>query len=1218
MINSTQLDAIRAKDNLRSRLVDFIASQAFLRDEGLGKACRALWEAENGIVGPLWVEGIFSSESSGETLLSLANQGILDRNCFNQLDAADVFPSKRSLYVHQADAIRIVHEAEHHKRPGIVVTAGTGAGKTESFLVPLLNDLYRNARRPGEEGVRAILLYPLNALVNDQVARIRKWLSGQQQIRFCYFTGETPENNSAASKLGINPYLKGAEIVTREQARATPPDILVTNYSMLEYLLCRPQDSSLFGSALRTLVLDEAHVYSGTLAAEIALLLRRVQLRCQVQPTSVLHIAASATLEGDVTSFASSLFCKAPSQIHHLQGTRQRQSLGTPCPPARPPSPQDLQLLALEENLVEDNELADVGASDARRAVEPLVAAKVIKNCSSELKGARVLWQALRCAPLIHRLEDFFWRRRSDVILPLADISAELWNSENADALRATTRILQLCARAREQAGDLPLIPHKLHLQVRTASTVSACVNSNCSAPPVSRLEGGGGLVAAVKDRCSWCGKSLLTLARCGNCGEWFFTGVFRDEDSSLHPRVRWVGENSSLRFARPAQGNESSWFDFDTRQCLGRTENSIPLTWVDACPNCSEPSREFYPVGIGDQLALPIVAETILSEMPPFPSQSNAWLPARGRRLLVFSDSRREAARLGPNLTTQHEVHLGRKVLSSILEENKPDPEYLSMLQEQQDLLKRQLAFPQLSAILKANITSQLKDVERNMGTLVEGQTISAWAGVLKSHPLIAEFFDREGAAQDRVAQWSQKAWESNRDQIGKKSRLLLVKEFASPNWRQASLETLGVAEIVYPGLDALEIPATLAGVLPNPSIRESFRAVWPKFISALCDTLRVDRAITLEPGGDDASDFYYPVGRWISEHDRFGSLLGSFIGSADSRESRRNLFCRKVLIAAGLSEQQAEDLLQPVLSAAFNTLLSAAEKGLLGWLEADKRQAADGLPKPAIRLKFSDLVLRVPKALYRCRTTGHVWSRAVFGCAPERGSWGTLNPFAPDAIERDTRLSRFHQAYRSDPAFDIGVWAEEHSAQLESTENARLQHLFEAGARNVLSATTTLEVGIDIGGLSCVLLGNVPPSRSNYQQRAGRAGRRADGSSLALTYNRANAYDQAVFGDFGAFFRRKPRQISVLLDRERFPKRHLAAFLFGEFYRTLYIPGVKVGAMQAFQRMGWITRQPQIPHCQRNSPPPPSPSPVEYRDLIWDGDSITPVSERFLRFLR
>src|SRR5205807_6129186 len=101
----------------------------------------------------------------------------------------------------------------------------------------------------------------------------------------------------------------------------------------------------------------------------------------------------------------------------------------------------------------------------------------------------------------------------------------------------------------------------------------------------------------------------------------------------------------------------------------------------------------------------------------------------------------------------------------------------------------------------------------------------------------------------------------------------------------------------------------------------------------------------------------------------------------------------------------------------------------------------------------------------------------------------------------------------------FRMALWAEEHSAQLSPAENRRLQDLFKAGARNVLSATTTLELGIDIGGLAAVLLGNVPPGRANYTQRAGRAGRRADGSAAVIAYARPRPFDRAVFADFGTF---------------------------------------------------------------------------------------------------
>ena len=111
----------------------------------------------------------------------------------------------------------------------------------------------------------------MNALVNDQVDRLYKWLEGQDRIRLFNFTSETPEDIKAANRAGI-PKWDSCRVRTRQEARESPvPDIVITNYSMLEYMLCRPQDSVFFGPALRAVVLDEAHLYTGTLAAEITL-----------------------------------------------------------------------------------------------------------------------------------------------------------------------------------------------------------------------------------------------------------------------------------------------------------------------------------------------------------------------------------------------------------------------------------------------------------------------------------------------------------------------------------------------------------------------------------------------------------------------------------------------------------------------------------------------------------------------------------------------------------------------------------------------------------------------------------------------------------------------------------------------------------------------------------------------------------------------------------
>jgi DEAD/DEAH box helicase domain-containing protein len=333
--------------------------------------------------------------------------------------------------------------------------------------------------------------------------------------------------------------------------------------------------------------------------------------------------------------------------------------------------------------------------------------------------------------------------------------------------------------------------------------------------------------------------------------------------------------------------------------------------------------------------------------------------------------------------------------------------------------------------------------------------------------------------------------------------------------------------------------------------------------------------------------------------------------------------MFTEAVLTRIGCSHELAVALTKEMLSSAFQSLQTLAVDPRVPWIESMPRQSRDGVPRDSIRLIFDELGMRHPETLYRCGVTGQIWPRSVAGCAPDSGSLGALNAIEKSELDSHPRLAGPRRAFAEEPAFRQGLWAEEHSAQLESEENRRLQDLFTRGARNVLSATTTLEVGIDIGGLSGVLLANVPPGKVNYQQRGGRAGRRADGSSIVLTYVRQTAYEQAVFHDFQTFFGKPLRKPLVLLDRERFGRRHFHAFLLGEFFRAIYPAGLHVGAMKAFQQMGWLCRRPTIPVLRATEPLPREVAPFEYRDQIdrtkewWRDGSTFSIAEQFEAFL-
>ena len=235
----------------------------------------------------------------------------------------------KELYTHQESAIRNVHSDNLN----IVVATGTASGKTESFLYPILFELYRqhrDNRKLDNPGVRAMILYPMNALANDQRERlgeICKRLSkagSSFKPTFGQYIGQTPENKNDRYR---NAYARAeerldGELIFRDEMRQTPPHILLTNYSMLEYLLIRPDDSPLFdnnrGKHWQFIVLDEAHQYRGAKGMEMGMLIRRLKQRLQDggRQDPFQCIATSATISSGeseedkqvVADFASEIF----------------------------------------------------------------------------------------------------------------------------------------------------------------------------------------------------------------------------------------------------------------------------------------------------------------------------------------------------------------------------------------------------------------------------------------------------------------------------------------------------------------------------------------------------------------------------------------------------------------------------------------------------------------------------------------------------------------------------------------------------------------------------------------------------------------------------------------------------------------------------------------------------------------------------------------------
>lgn len=180
---SLQIDAIRTRAQMQERLVDLAAADVYVRDTALQNRVRDVWrgaDGDDGSASELFVEGIFPAAESEASVDDLVSHGTFSPLLRDQLAKSGRFPTGRPLYDHQCEAVEIGYR-HSGPRPVIVVRAGTGMGKTEAFLLPLLNELYNRPRTGAPDGVRAIVLYPMNALVNDQVERLYGWMSNGKQ-----------------------------------------------------------------------------------------------------------------------------------------------------------------------------------------------------------------------------------------------------------------------------------------------------------------------------------------------------------------------------------------------------------------------------------------------------------------------------------------------------------------------------------------------------------------------------------------------------------------------------------------------------------------------------------------------------------------------------------------------------------------------------------------------------------------------------------------------------------------------------------------------------------------------------------------------------------------------------------------------------------------------------------------------------------------------------
>lgn len=1043
----------------------------------------------------------------GPPVAQLVNEGILHPLLPN------IAPHP-SLYGHQESAIRAIVAGRT-----TLISTGTGSGKTECFLYPIVSRCLRLRDEHAAPGIVAVLVYPMNALAEDQLERLRAMLVGTG-VSFGMYIGKTPERSADVTGKRLGPGTSRAgfeaglrqrerdrersrnegnyaihppeERCSREEMRAPggQPRILLTNIKQLELLLTRQRDVELFdGARLEFIVFDEAHTFKGAQGAETACLIRRLRSYCGRSFDQVTCVAASATIvsgnggEGPGREFASRFFGVAESAVDVVT----EQYVDEDWAPERAlPEP-----LAIQPSVALARVLQALGSDDDAALVASI----------AETTGLHV--PAEGCAEALHGLlarNELLFRivSRLRQPLPLDSLRDELAN-ELGRALSEEEILLWLALGAAARQDDRPLVRPVLHGFIRGVGGAVVTFPAMETLPRLwlsaedSRAidEGGEPHFPLPVKTCTTCGQHYFTHAVAGfdftgdapgggeRVGEntiWrplskkdggiqitLFDRLVSEEDEELHERAAYIHfcRHCGIVHASPA----------DSCAGCGRTSPLVRLQvvrqnqrnphYLTSCLACG--ARGGDRPGTYREPARPVRATTV-SDVHVL--AQNMLLHGDQERLLVFADNRQDAAFQAGWMRD----HARRFRIRSLM---------LERLNQ--------------GAVTVGDLAAWLEDRLDNDRPLSESVLPEVWR------------LYRPDSEPIRHA-------EERRLLI----RILVLREVTTGVRQRIGLEPWGRMRVDYAGLSA-DLPffqrwAPIAGISPAELLDG---------VANLIDTER-RKMVVWDSRGRLFSKFWNDgeaevVRGYLPQLPGVPKGLKLFREPSDDENriaqwwsQRGATVARKVAQQWGVPHDQLFAFLEDLWRLLRHDLNLLAEVQL-------RRGGRNGSVFPNTRgsCQFdAERFLLVPQqALWECDTCRRLHARPAprMGCMGYR-CHGTLVPKQEDPDNYDLAI------VTRQVGTDLRMLKpREHSAQVPFQERETLERMFkdpENTRINTLVCTPTLELGVDIGSLDSILMRNVPPLPANYWQRAGRAGRRHR-LAVSLTYARTASHDREYFSE-------------------------------------------------------------------------------------------------------
>jgi DEAD/DEAH box helicase domain-containing protein len=1029
-------------------------------------------------------------------------------------------------YVHQLRAFERL-SSEGKKPLHTLITTGTGSGKTECFTYPILNHCYHNR----EKGIKAIILYPMNALASDQAKRLAEIIHNDERlhhIRVGMYVG----GNGTYKKMGPD-YV----IDDRETLRDNPPDILLTNYKMLDYLLIRPEDRPLWRynkpHTLKYLVLDELHIYDGAQGSDVANLIRRLKARLNIERGQVAMVGTSATIASEdkdsvqtLTEFASTIFgeiFEADSVIledriqlnEFLNESTNYYEL-----------PDDKEILTHEAGMTQQEYIESQMNVWFKQSLDPLALGEKLK----QHYFLRVLLEGFRNE--IVDIEDLVQR------LVKRDPEFASKNPQRQEEIIHSFVSLISYAKILDGKRTIPFLQVQVQLWIREMRRLLRKISKKPEFfwKDDSKQDNGIGLPMYYCRECGHSGWLTYPIDGSGPLQRDIVSIYNRFFDRHRHMRYMYVDDgeevivNDQLEFAEKVFINPK---DLSLHNEQDENETYVPVVIREAklttgkvpkdrhtCPKCDIDDAM---VIVGSQAAS--LASVAISHLYTSPFNED-------KKLLVFTDSVQDASHRASFFENRtYRFNLRTAIQTALLEATEP------------------VTLETLPAYFYEFWMKRFKEDER-IRNPVQHFVATFMPPDLRDDPEYKKFIKSKTEIlpnELKAILYKRLSWEfimeyglnakTGRTLDKVKSSTVFVDPDKIERLTEKVVTLLSGDYGTLGDFGEEKIKQFLLGLFMRLKHRGGIHHIF-------LNTYRADNKGNKYLLSKDKQPHMSPLPGSIPHFltDDRSSNFDSFITGGNIHSWAVDWMRRS--LSHVLSINQINEIYSHVVRLAH-------EVGILD--EVTKGNYRNYGLKPEVMYVTTDV------SGVQCNVCNYRLTVPTFQMTEWIGAtcrrYRCSGHYVMDTSDRQSYYRNLYAKGNIERIF-----TEEHTGLLERKKREEVERLFKssnddrvADAPNLLTCTPTLEMGIDVGDLSATMLNSVPPGTTNYVQRVGRAGRKT-GNALIITMAKAAKHDLYFYEEPLAMMAGSVAPPGSYLDAPEILKRHFLAFCLDTWARDDY----------------------------------------------------------------